>query len=328
MSAPESPRIPVRVRHFDVPVDLVTLAGDGDGDGGEKERGHEVVSARPAATVMVVRDAAGARGAASTGHASQAEAGTETGASGEVEVFMLRRRSSMAFAPNRMVFPGGGVDARDADDHLPWAGPSPRQWAAWLGTSDEAEARELVVAAAREVFEECGVLLAGPDAETLVGDVSSEQWHAERDRLLSREQSFAELLIRREFVLRTDLLRPWAHWVTPEFERRRYDTRFFAARLPEGQTPDDRTTEAAAADWVRPRTLLAEFEAGRAQLLPPTVVCLEQVAAARDAREFLGSAPPMLRVMPVLESDDAGRSRLRVELPAHRGGPSPSGDHP
>ena len=300
--------VPVEVRYFDVPPDLATMIGAA-GETGPARPGPvpltQVVPTRAASTVILVRDVGG----------SDAEGGDTADA---VEVFMLRRRASMEFAPNRMVFPGGGVDVRDADEDLPWSGPSPRQWAEWLG-AEEAEARELVVAAAREVFEECGVLLAGPDADTLVGDVSGAEWEAERDRLLSREQSFAELLIRRGLVLRTDLLRPWAHWVTPEFERRRYDTRFFAARLPEGQTPDDRTTEADSADWVRPRALLADLAAGRAEMLPPTVVCVEQVAAASDAEAFLDSAPPMLRIMPVLERTQQGELRLRMELPRAAG---------
>lgn len=312
--------VQVETRYAEVPPDLgATIARPG-ADSPAPDGGwvagpvpvEEGARPRAASTVMVVRDVdRDADGDEETDDARPDEDGTEHDA---VEVFMLRRRASMEFAPNRMVFPGGGVDERDADDDLPWAGPAPQQWAQWLA-ADEAEARELVVAAAREVFEECGVLLAGPDEQTLVGDVSGEEWEAERDRLLSREQSFAEMLIRRGFVLRTDLLRPWAHWVTPVFEPRRYDTRFFAARLPEGQTPDDRTSEADTADWFRPRALLAEVAHGRASMMPPTVVCLEQIAAATGAEEFLESAPPMLRVMPVLERTESGELRLRIDLP-------------
>ncbi|GAB47546.1 NUDIX hydrolase [Mobilicoccus pelagius] len=320
----------VVVRWFEVSEDLVSMLGPAATDGGTGPvEIAEVAPARAAATVMVVRDVAG-RGDASAPRAVGEGALEATPSAAEapnvsdgdaVEVFMLRRRASMAFAPNRMVFPGGGVDARDADADLPWAGPSPKRWAEWLGAIDEAEARELVAAAAREVFEECGVLLAGPDEERLVGDVSGEEWEAERDRLLSREQSFAEMLIRRGLVLRTDLLRPWAHWVTPEFEPRRYDTRFFAARLPEGQIPDDRTSEADSADWVRPRELLAALAEGRAAMLPPTVVCVEQVAEAPDTETFLAWAPPMRRIMPVLERTDSGTLRMRVELPVAGGRP-------
>lgn len=256
--------------------------------------------ARASATVMLVRDGAGG------------------GASPGAEVFMLRRTSSMAFAPNMMVFPGGGVDARDADADLPWVGPDPADWASWLNAADEAVARELVVAAAREVFEECGVLLAGPDAGSVVADLSAPEWDVERDRLLSRDQSFAELLIRRDLVLRTDLLAPWAHWVTPEFEPRRYDTRFFAAVLPAGQVPDDRSSEADHADWVVPARLLDEVAAGSALMLPPTIVAVEQIARASSAQGLLASPPTLLRVMPVLEDGPDG-GVLRCDLPVDPG---------
>ena len=77
------------------------------------------------------------------------------------EVYLLRRQASMAFAAGMCVFPGGGVDPRDFDHAVAWAGPAPAEWAERLGT-DEATARALVCAAVRETFEESGVLLAGP----------------------------------------------------------------------------------------------------------------------------------------------------------------------
>jgi 8-oxo-dGTP pyrophosphatase MutT (NUDIX family) len=230
-----------------------------------------------------------------------------------VEVFMLRRVASMAFAPRMMVFPGGGVDVRDADPHLPWAGPPPTWWAAEL-CCDEASARELVIAAVREVFEECGVLLAGPDAHSVVADVRGQEWQEERGALLSRQASLAQMLIRRGLVLRADLLSPRAHWVTPEFEQRRYDTRFFAALMPDGQVADDLTSEADHADWTDPAGLLADQAAGRAMLLPPTVVCVEEVARATSAAAFVAERVVVRRVMPVpaLVGDDVV---LRCELP-------------
>ncbi len=126
----------IEIRDFPVPGSLqeraqAWLAAQ------EAGAAHEPVQARPASTVMLVRDGAGAP-----------------------EVFMIRRVPTMEFAPNMWVFPGGGVDARDNDASLPWAGPSPQAWADALVARDEAQARELVIAAAREVFEECGVLLA------------------------------------------------------------------------------------------------------------------------------------------------------------------------
>ena len=90
-------------------------------------------------------------------------------AQGAPELYLLRRQTSMAFAAGMCVFPGGGVDERDFDVSIAWAGPSPAQWAQLLGV-DEARARALVCAAVRETFEESGVLLAGssPDELSLI----------------------------------------------------------------------------------------------------------------------------------------------------------------
>lgn len=250
-----------------------------------------MVAAKSAATVMILRD--------------RVPAGDGAAGGSTVEVFMLRRTSTMEFAPRMMVFPGGGVDPRDADPSLPWAGPSPAEWGGVL-IADEATARELVVAAVREVFEECGVLLAGPDADSVVGDVSGPQWQAERQALLSRDVSLAQMLIRRGLVLRSDLLQARAHWITPEFEPKRYDTRIFAALMPAGQIADDQTTEADHAGWADPARLLEDYATGSALMLPPTVVCVEQVAAASSTAEFLAAEVRMAPVMPMLvRIDDA-----------------------
>lgn len=253
----------------------------------------EPPAVRPAATVQLVRDAADG-----------------------VEVFMLRRVSSMAFAPQAWVFPGGGVDARDSEGEasdLPWAGPSPAQWAQRLGC-DETLARALVCAAVREVFEECGVLLAGPSPDTVVGDLRDESWGRDRAGLLAREHSLAQLLVRRGLVLRSDLLGVRAHWVTPPFEPRRYDTWFFSALLPDGQVPDDDTTEADVAQWVAPAWILGELQERRATMLPPTVVAVEAVAAAESAATFVATDGSVRAVEPELLEVD-GEVVLRARLP-------------
>lgn len=245
---------------------------------------------RYAATVMLVRD----------------------GASG-VEVFMLRRVASMAFAPRMWVFPGGGIDPRDDEPDLPWAGPSPTEWAGRLGC-DEGLARSLVCAAVREVFEECGVLLAGPSATTFVADLREPEWDRERAALLAHEQSFSELLVRRGLVLRSDLLSVRGRWVTPGFEPRRYDTWFFAALLPDGQIPDDDTTEADVADWAVPGELLDAYATGEAFLLPPTIVSVEAVGAARSAETFVAESRPAAPIEPRLVVVD-GVPVMRADLP-------------
>ncbi len=253
------------------------------------------VPVRPAATVMFLRDApAGFPG---------------PDGAGDLEVFVLKRVASMAFAPSMHVFPGGGVDPRDADPRLPWSGPAPAAWADAIGVGEE-EARMLVCAAAREVFEESGVLLAGPGdgpgAGTVLADLSDPAWRERRRRLVDRELSFAEVLTAQGLVLRTDLLGHRAHWVTPEFESRRYDTHFFAATVPAGQVADHDTSEAEAGRWVRPADLLRAADAGEAMLLPPTRVCLEELAAAGDAASVVGSRGAIPAVMPRLVGTDAG----------------------
>jgi 8-oxo-dGTP pyrophosphatase MutT (NUDIX family) len=245
---------------------------------------------RLAATVMFVRD----------------------GADG-VEVFMLRRVATMAFAPRMMVFPGGGVDPRDAEADLPWAGPAPDEWARLLRV-DEARARELVAAAVREVFEECGVLLAGPSADSVVEDVSSDHWREQRRRLLDKEASLSEVLVEHGLVLRSDLLGYRAHWVTPVFEARRYDTRFFTAAVPAGHRADDQTTEADLAAWVRPAELLDSWTRREALMLPPTVVAVEEVAAASSAAAFIAERPVVETVQPELVDTGEGVV-LRATLP-------------
>ncbi len=245
---------------------------------------------RCAATVMLVRDGAGG-----------------------VEVFMLRRVATMVFAPRMWVFPGGGVDRRDDEPDLPWAGPSPTEWAVRLGCG-EGMARSLVCAAVREVFEECGVLLAGPSATTFVADLRDPEWELERAALLAREQSFSELLVRRGLVLRSDLLSVRGRWVTPAFETRRYDTWFFAALLPDGQIPDDDTTEADVADWTVPGDLLEAYATGEALLLPPTIVSVEAVGAARSAETFVAESWPPVPIEPRLVEVD-GVPVMRADLP-------------
>lgn len=188
------------------------------------------------------------------------------------EVYMLRRAATMAFASGMYAFPGGAVDPRDTTAPVRLAGPAPSQWAVWLG-QDEPAARAVICAAVREVFEECGVLLAGPSPLEVVGDVSGDDWEAQRVALVNHELGFGELLTERGLILRADLIRPWARWVTPEFEPRRYDTYFFLAQLPEGQVTRDVSGEADLVRWVRPADALAEG----LPMFPPTAVTLSQL---------------------------------------------------
>jgi 8-oxo-dGTP pyrophosphatase MutT (NUDIX family) len=183
----------------------------------------------------------------------------------------------MAFAPGAYVFPGGSVEARDADPDLAWAGPDSDAWGAALRCT-AALARALVCAAVRETFEESGVLLAGPTAATTVADTGADDWEADRRALIDGSLSLAAMLRRRALVVRSDLLTPWARWITPEPESRRFDARFFAARLPEGQRARDVGGEADEVAWLTPADAIAAARRGELSLMPPTAVTLAELA--------------------------------------------------
>jgi 8-oxo-dGTP pyrophosphatase MutT (NUDIX family) len=212
---------------------------------------------RLAATVLLLRDAPG----------------------GGLQVFLQRRVAGMAFAGGMTVFPGGGVDAGDRTDAVRWHGPGPDWWARRFDhPADDAAA--LVVAAVRETFEECGVLLADP------GTVDP----AARDDLVARHRTLPDVLDTAGLALRADLLAPWARWVTPEAEPRRYDTAFFVARLPDGQDADARTTEAVEATWWSPADALGAGSRGELRLMPPTRHTLQEIAVHGDTAAVLEAA--------------------------------------
>ena len=115
---------------------------------------------------------------------------------------MLRRVSQMAFAPSTMVFPAAASTTATAMTGAAVGGPSPAQWGARLGCSP-ADAQLFVAAAIREVFEECGVLLAGPSSDgTPCAEVEAERWRGVRDALIAREVSLGEVLRDKGLVLR------------------------------------------------------------------------------------------------------------------------------
>jgi 8-oxo-dGTP pyrophosphatase MutT (NUDIX family) len=240
---------------------------------------------KPAATVMLVRD--GAQG---------------------IEAFLMRRTMSMDFAGGMTVFPGGGVDERDydlfvasgdGDKDISWAGPERDWWAEKFGV-DPVLAGALVCAAARETFEECGVLFAGPagDPDGIVSDASL--YHDSRVALESRELSFGEFLARENLILRADLLWPWANWITPKEERtRRYDTFFFVGALPAGQRADGNNTESDHVAWRTPTAALEEFAQGHSFLLPPTWTQLSSLDG-RTVAELMKDERTIEPIEPVL----------------------------
>lgn len=213
---------------------------------------------RPAATVMLLRDAGPG-----------------------IETFVLRRVATMAFASGMTVFPGGGVDPGDLED-VPWHGPDPQWWATALGAEPDA-ARALVVAAVRELFEETGVLLAGREPAGPVPVLPDDV----REAVMQHRATLPQVLADAGAGIRSDLLRPWANWLTPPGQGRRYDTFFFAAALPAGQHARMLTSEADLGLWRRPDDLFADKAAGRTKLMPPTMVMLRDLARFASVEQVL-----------------------------------------
>ncbi|MEY9968163.1 8-oxo-dGTP pyrophosphatase MutT (NUDIX family) [Streptacidiphilus sp. MAP12-16] len=263
---------------------------------------------RLASTVVLLRNHVGgaeARGAES--RAERAEAG--------LQAYLLRRRSSMAFAGGMYAYPGGGVDPRDGTTAIGWAGPSAEEWGVRLGCPPET-ARAVVCAAVRETFEEAGVLLAGADEHSVVADVSGEQWRADRVALEGHELSFAEFLTRRGLVLRSDLLGGWARWITPEFEERRYDTWFFVAAVPEGQRTAEVPGEADRVEWLSPGEAVRRAESGEFLMLPPTVTTLRELEPYGAAAQALEAARKR-EIAPIMARAQIVDGRVSVSWSGH-----------
>jgi recombination protein RecT len=191
---------------------------------------------RPAATVLLLRD-------------------TEAG----LEVLMTRRSPTASFAPGAYVFPGGGIDAADAQAH----GLAMRR----ATQSDEHLTQ--AIAAIRESFEELGVLLARHrDGSPVDGrDVAA----------LDRHAPFAAQCHERGLVLCADQVFVLAHWITDRDLPRRFDVPFLVARMPQGQAPVADEAEQFEPVWVRPGEALARHRAGQFFMIYPTIRTLERL---------------------------------------------------
>ena len=254
---------------------------------------HPPPPVREAATVLLLRDRPG----------------------GGVEVFTFRRVPRLAFAAGMLVFPGGSVDPADGDPALPWDAPVPPDTGA------------VRAAAVRETFEECGVLLAAP-AQGRVPDadeLSAPAWEERRTELAAGGLTLAGVLTAAGLAAAGTALVPWARWVTPEFEHRRFDTWFFLARLPEGQQARDLGGEGEQAAWRDPAEAVEQHRAGELPMLPPTLVCLEELAAGGSVDALLATPRTVRPVSPWVEPGDGGLV-LRVDLDGRGGGePGPAG---
>jgi 8-oxo-dGTP pyrophosphatase MutT (NUDIX family) len=231
-----------------------------------------------------------------------------------LEVFLLKRHGLSDVHGGAYVFPGGKVDREDAEwiDRLD---TSPEQLHQRLGEPElsHEDAAMLFVAAVREVFEESGLLFA-----PVSGAQASAAWAALREG-----PRFGELLEPWDLTLATDALVPWSRWVTPVIPglaRKRFDTRFFVATVPEGQNPLHDEHEAVASVWRTPRAALAEHLAGHIELAAPQIMSLAHLARHGDVASALATAtgrkPPCIRPQPI-ELDEGRRVLCYPGDPQH-----------
>ncbi|MEP7204041.1 MAG: NUDIX domain-containing protein [Ilumatobacteraceae bacterium] len=229
-----------------------------------------VIPAKPAATVMLLRDTADG-----------------------IEVFMLRRTKAAAFAGGMYVFPGGKVDPADGD-------------------GDEG----YVIAAIRECYEEAGILLATDADGVMVDDGHPALAH--RQEVYDGDVDLRALCEQHHLCPAIADLVWVSHWITPvEESPRRFDTRFFFAIAPSGQTSKHDDNETIASSWVRPSDALRRQAAGELTMMPPTIKNLEFVGAHRDADQAMESARQLGQPTPILprmRKDADGRIR-GVSLP-------------
>ena len=189
------------------------------------------------------------------------------------EVFLVRRNDSIAFLGGAHVFPGGRVDPSDHTHDVDATAGNIRPAIARMADVPREVAVAHHVAAVRELFEEAGVLLARPLTAAAV-----ERLAANRRDLLGGRITFADIIDRERLHLSLDELAYFAHWVTPEIEIRRFDTRFFIARAPEGQTPIHDAGETTHSEWVEPTIAIERCRAGLISLPPPTWTTLQMLA--------------------------------------------------
>jgi 8-oxo-dGTP pyrophosphatase MutT (NUDIX family) len=218
-----------------------------------------------------------------------------------VELFMVERAKTMGFAGGMMVFPGGKVDEADL------ALAQDPELAPGFSALDPVDAAARI-AAIRETFEEAGVLLTegGPVDEEL-----RDHW---RSRIVQHEEIFADFLRTTGHRLAEGSLVPFAHWCPPlNLEKRRFDTRFYLARMPEGETAWHDGGESVRSRWITAADALARADAGESSIIFPTRRNLERLAQydSIDAMIAAARATPVRLIQPAIEERD-GRPHLCI----------------
>lgn len=247
---------------------------------------HAPVTPRPAATVLLARD----------------------GAFG-LEVLMVTRNVASDFASGALVFPGGRVDAADVELIARCR----------IAEGADAAAMAFRVAAVRETFEEAHVLLArhaGSHDLLSAADVEALEWRAQA--ALGRAPLFADLVAAGGIELATDLLVPFAHWITPPGPPKRFDTHFFLAPAPADQIAAHDGREAVDTVWVSPHQAIADLEAKRVTLVFATRMNFVKLGRNPDLAAALAAARSESIVTVCPELVDAPGGKL-LRIPAEAG---------
>ncbi len=254
----------------------------------------EIPVPRPAATVMLLRD----------------------GNDG-MEVFMIVRHEKSDVHAGALVFPGGRVDPEDHELAMDAAVFAPLPGV-------DARMAALYVAAVRETFEECGVLLARARGERALVSAArlSEIEEKHRGAISRHERSFGAILAAENLLMASESMAYFANWITPERSTKRFDTHFFLAAAPSDQVALHDGHEAVDSVWITPAAALEGAKAGTYLLRFPTQMNLQKlgrhtapVAAMEAAR-----ASRVVTVMSKQEKTSDGRRLLRLPLEAGYGG--------
>ncbi len=217
----------------------------------------------------------------------------------QLEVFMVVRHHQIDFASGALVFPGGKIDPQDED---------PEVLARCDGSDDRINAA-LKAGAIREAFEESGVLLARPrGGSDLITGTRLATMAAQRDGFNDGSLTLADFLKNEDLTLATDLLVPFAHWVTPDMMPKRFDTYFYIVRVPEDHILSHDGSESVDSVWIAPATAFAEAEAGTRTVIFPTLRNVEKLAHSKSVEEALSAAQatPVVTVLPWTERRDDG----------------------
>ena len=251
---------------------------------------HEPGVARPASTILLLRQ----------------------GDADAIEVFMMVRHYQIEFASGALVFPGGSIDAGDQDIVA-----RPELYSGVDG--DDEATLKFRIAAIRETFEESRILLARPrgSADLIDAARAGEIADAHRDALNDGKVKFADIIADNDLVLALDLLVPYAHWITPEGMKKRFDTWFFLAEAPPEQVGMHDGKESTDSIWLSPREALEGGASGRFTLPFPTTRNLIKLGKQASVSTALDDArgSTIVSVTPIV-SRDGDKRTLTIPLEA------------